>query len=56
MAAWAMPGARMEDCMPVRYSGARAAGEIEVKAVQQIMFSKMRMAGEVQTWVQARHW
>ena len=37
-----MPGARMEDCMPVRYSGARAAGEIEVKAVQQITFSEMR--------------
>ena len=29
VAAWSMPGTRMEDCMPVRYSGARAAGEVE---------------------------
>ena len=38
VAAWSLPGTRMEDSMPVRYSGARAAGEIEVKAVQQLMF------------------
>ena len=51
VAAWSMPGARMEDCMPVRYSGVRAAGEVEVKAVQQFMFRAMR--GQVQSWAQA---
>ena len=54
VAAWSMPGARMEDCMPVRYSGMRAAGEVEVKAVQQFMFRAMR--GQVQSWAQARKW
>ena len=54
IAAWSLPGARMEDCMPVRYSGVRAAGEVEVKAVQQIMFSEMRAAAHVKTWAQAR--
>ena len=56
VAAWSMPGARMEDCMPVRYSGARASGEVEVKAVQQFMFEAMRDSGTVNTWQQARQW
>ena len=56
VAAWSMPGARMEDCMPVRYSGARASGEVEVKAVQQYMFEAMRKQGSIATWQQARQW
>ena len=56
VAAWSLPGTRMEDSMPVRYSGARAAGEIEVKAVQQLMFREMRSAGNIRSWAQARQW
>ena len=56
VAARALPCARMEGCMPVRYSGARAAGETEIKAVQQIMLSEMRMVGEVQTWARNKQW
>ena len=42
--------------MPVKYSGARAAGEIEVKAVQQFMFEGMRSAVNIRSWAQARQW
>ena len=56
VAAWAMPGVCMVDCMPVRYSGVRIASKIEVEAVQQTMFSETRMVGVVQTRVQDRQW
>ena len=42
--------------MPVRYSGVRAVGEVEVKAVQQLMFQAMRRDEELRSWAQARQW
>jgi len=34
----------------------RGAGEVEVKAVQQLMFQAMRRVDELRSWAQARQW